>query len=144
MTSILSGTYKGQAYRIKAECHHKTAQIKITLLSVNGHGDIPITQNLGQAMPPYQAFLSDGLLELCDSGFMEFMEANGLGYIAEYKRYDFNVFSGGFRKIAAVFQFDKAVLQKFDPIGCAGYEKHYDKRLPRPEKRRDNRVACTL
>lgn len=125
MSNILSGTYKGSPCRLQVECYPKTAEVKVTLVPVNGNAPLVLTQNLGQSMPLYQAFLSDGLLDLNDNGFMEFMEENGLGYIVDYKKYDRDVFTGCPRRLAAVFQFERTALQKFDPIGCRRFERHY-------------------
>ena len=57
MNDILSGTYKGNTYRIKVECYPNTPAIKVQLLPVNAGERITMTQNLGQPLPRYQAFL---------------------------------------------------------------------------------------
>ena len=64
---------------------------------------ITMTQNLGQPMPRYQAFLCDGMLEVDSTAFMDYMEKNDLGYIVDYKRYDADVFTGVSRGTAAGF-----------------------------------------
>ena len=128
MSNILSGTYKGSSCRLQVECYPKTAEVKVTLLPVEGSAPIVLTQNLGQSMPLYQSFLSDGLLDLNDNGFMAFMEENGLGYIVDYKKYNHDVLTGRPRRLAVVFQFNRSALQQFDPIGCQRFERHYAKR----------------
>lgn len=140
MSNILSGTYKSSPCRLQVECYPKTAEIKVTLVPINGSAPLMLTQNLGQSMSLYQAFLSDGLLDLSDNGFMEFMEENGLGYIVDYKRYAHDIFTGRPRRLAAVFQFDRAALQKYDPIGCRRYERHYAKQ--QLKLRRAKELAC--
>lgn len=136
MSNILFGTYKNSPCRLQVECYPKTAEIKLTLLSSTGTGEVLLTQNLGQDLPPYQAFLSEGILDVNDSSFMDFADANGLGYIADYKRYDTDLFSGRPRKMAALFQFDKAMLMLQDPTGCKRYERYYAKLLNRRNARR--------
>ena len=84
MNDILSGTYKGNAYRIKVECYPNTPAIKVQLLPVNAGERITMTQNLGQPLPRYQAFLCDGMLEVDSTAFMDYMEENDLGYIVDY------------------------------------------------------------
>ena len=59
MNDILSGTYKGNTYRIKVECYPNTPAIKVQLLPVNAGERITMTQNLGQPLPRYQAFLCE-------------------------------------------------------------------------------------
>ena len=81
MNDILSGTYKGNTYRIKVECYPNTPEIKVQLLPVNAGERITMTQNLGQPLPRYQAFLCDGMLEVDSTAFMDYMEENDLGYI---------------------------------------------------------------
>lgn len=80
MNDILSGTYKGNTYRIKVECYPNTPAIKVQLLPVNAGERITMTQNLGQPLPRYQAFLCDGMLEVDSTAFMDYMEENDLGY----------------------------------------------------------------
>ena len=137
MKQILTGRFRGAHHSIQVECYPKTAQIKVLLHSAC-HEPIIITQNLGQALPLYQTFLAEDMLDLCDNGFMGFMEENNLGYIADYKRYDTNVFTGQPRQIAAVFQIDGNVLKQFDPMGCARYECHYFQQ----KRRLDRRLAA--
>lgn len=84
MNDILSGTYKGNTYRIKVECYPNTPAIKVQLLPVNAGERITMTQNLGQPLPRYQAFLCDGMLEVDSTAFMDYMEENDLGYIVDY------------------------------------------------------------
>ena len=79
MNDILSGTYKGNTYRIKVECYPNTPAIKVQLLPVNAGERITMTQNLGQPLPRYQAFLCDGMLEVDSTAFMDYMEKNDLG-----------------------------------------------------------------
>lgn len=74
MNDILSGTYKGNTYRIKVECYPNTPAIKVQLLPVNAGERITMTQNLGQPLPRYQAFLCDGMLEVDSTAFMDYME----------------------------------------------------------------------
>ena len=78
MNDILSGTYKGNTYRIKVECYPNTPEIKVQLLPVNAGERITMTQNLGQPLPRYQAFLCDGMLEVDSTAFMDYMEENDL------------------------------------------------------------------
>ena len=84
MNDILSGTYKGNTYRIKVECYPNTPAIKVQLLPVNAGERITMTQNLGQPLSRYQAFLCDGMLEVDSTAFMDYMEENDLGYIVDY------------------------------------------------------------
>lgn len=86
MNDILSGTYKGNTYRIKVECYPNTPAIKVQLLPVNAGERITMTQNLGQPLPRYQAFLCDGMLEVDSTAFMDYMEENDLGYIVDYNQ----------------------------------------------------------
>lgn len=79
MNDILSGTYKGNTYRIKVECYPNTPAIKVQLLPVNAGERITMTQNLGQPLPCYQAFLCDGMLEVDSTAFMDYMEKMILG-----------------------------------------------------------------
>lgn len=76
---LLPGTFRGKACRLSVECYPKTAEIKAALLPTDGSAPILLTQNLGQPMPPYQAFLADGILELGSTEFMDYAERNGLG-----------------------------------------------------------------
>lgn len=121
---LLSGAFRGSACRLSVECYPKTEELKVTLLPVDGSPSICLTQNLGQPMPPYQAFLADGVLEPGNTDFMDYAERNGLGYIADFKRYDFDVFTGKPRKTVAVFQFNKSILREIHPSGYARYERH--------------------
>ena len=86
MNDILSGTYKGNAYRIKVECYPNTPAIKVQLLPVNAGERITMTQNLGQPLPRYQAFLCDGMLEVDSTAFMDYMESCKQKSIAEMKK----------------------------------------------------------
>lgn len=133
---LLSGTFRGKACRLSVECYPKTAEIRATLLPTDGSAPIPLTQNLGQPMPPYQAFLDNGILELGSTEFMDYAERNGLGYLADFKRYDTDLLTGRPRRIAAVFQFDKAALRKIHPFGCARYERYSHQLKCRPAFRR--------
>ena len=112
MNDILSGTYKGNTYRIKVECYPNTPAIKVQLLPVNAGERITMTQNLGQPLSRYQAFLCDGMLEVDSTAFMDYMEENDLGYIVDYKRYNADVFTGVNCRTAAVFQFHSASVTK--------------------------------
>ena len=133
---LLSGTFRGKVCRLSVECYPKTAEIKATLLPTDGSAPILLTQNLGQPMPPYQAFLAEGVLDLSSAEFMNYAERNGLGYLADFKRYDTDLLTGQPRRIAAVFQFDKAALRKIHPSGCARYERHSHRLKCRPAFRR--------
>ncbi len=139
---LLTGTFRKSACRLSVECYPKTEEVKVTLLPADGSPPICLTQNLGQPMPPYQAFLADGILETGSSDFMDYAEKNGLGYIADFKRYDFDVFTGQPRKTAAVFQFNKTVLRGIHPSGCARYERHSHHLRCRPGIRRFQTVGA--
>ena len=78
MNDILSGTYKGNTYRIKVECYPNTPAIKVQLLPVNAGERITMTQNLGQPLPRYQAFLCDGMLEVDSTAFMDYLPISGI------------------------------------------------------------------
>lgn len=143
MKQVLTGSFRGNHHSIQVQCYPKTAEIKVFLLSA-GHEPLIITQNLGQALPPYQAFLAEDMLDLCDNGFMDFMEENRLGYIADYKRYDTNVFTGQPRQIAVVFQFDQNTLKHLDPMGCAQYERYYIQQKRRLERRPGARFVYAI
>lgn len=60
MNDILSGTYKGNTYRIKVECYPNTPAIKVQLLPVNAGERITMTQNLGQPLPVIRHFSVTG------------------------------------------------------------------------------------
>ena len=141
MNDILSGTYKGNTYRIKVECYPNTPEIKVQLLPVNSGERITMTQNLGQPLPRYQAFLCDGMLEVDSTAFMDYMEENDLGYIVDYKRYDANVFTGVSRRTAAVFQFHSAALRRLNKVGCQRYEGDYTRLKQKHAERRARRMA---
>lgn len=134
--ALLSGAFRDSVCRLSVECYPKTAEIKATLLPLDGSPPICLTQNLGQPMPPYQAFLADGILEPGSSDFMDYAEENGLGFIADFKRYDFDVFTGQPRRTAVVFQFDKTALRKLHPAGCARYERYSHRLRSRPRCQR--------
>lgn len=140
----LAGDFKGAAHRVQIECYPKTAEIKVLLLPADGREPISITQNLGQPMPPYQAFLAEDILDPCDNGFMALMEQNGLGYIVDYKRYDADGVTGRKRRVAAIFQFNQDALQRLTPGGCARYERHYAKLMRRQNRRHAKRMACAV
>lgn len=133
---LLSGTFRGKTCRLSVACYPRAAEIKAALLPTDGSVPILLTQNLGQPMPPYQAFLADGILELGSTEFMDYAERNGLGYLVDFKRYDTDLLTGQPRKIAAVFQFDKAALRKIHPSGCSRYERHSHRLKCRPAFRR--------
>lgn len=139
---LLSGTFRGKTCRLSVECYPKTAEIKVMLLPTDGSVPILLTQNLGQPMPPYQAFLADGILELGSTEFMDYAERNGLGYLADFKRYGTDLLTGQPRRIAAVFQFDKAALRKIHPSGCARYERHSHRMKCRPMFRRCQSIGA--
>ena len=141
MNDILSGTYKGNTYRIKVECYPNTPAIKVQLLPVNAGERITMTQNLGQPLPRYQAFLCDGMLEVDSTAFMDYMEENDLGYIVDYKRYDADVFTGVNRRTAAVFQFHSAALRRLNKVGCQRYEGDYTRLKQKHAERRARRMA---
>lgn len=141
MNEVLSGTYHGKTYRLKVECYSKTAEIKVQLLPTDGSDRITITQNLGQPMPFYQAFLADGILALGDDSFMDLMERNGLGHIVDYKRYNYDVVYDQYRDLAAVFQFNRAALRSFHAAGCARYETQSARLKRRLAERRARRMA---
>ena len=143
MNDILSGTYKGNTYRIKVECYPNTPAIKVQLLPVNAGERITMTQNLGQPLPRYQAFLCDGMLEVDSTAFMDYMEENDLGYIVDYKRYDADVFTGVNRRTAAVFQFHSAALRRLNKVGCQRYEGDYTRLKQKHAERRARRMAGT-
>ena len=130
MNDILSGTYKGNTYRIKVECYPNTPAIKVQLLPVNAGERITMTQNLGQPLPRYQAFLCDGMLEEID-----------LGFIVDYKRYNADVFTGVNRRTAAVFQFHSAALRRLNKVGCQRYEGDYTRLKQKHAERRARRMA---
>lgn len=141
MNEILSGTYHGKTYRLKVECYARTAEIKVQLLPTDGSDRITITQDLGRPMPLYQAFLADGTLDPDDDSFMAFMERNGLGYIVDYKPYNYDVASGRYRSRTAVFQFDRAALRRFHSAGCSRYETQSSRLKRRLAERRTRRMA---
>lgn len=141
MNDILSGTYKGNTYRIKVECYPNTPEIKVQLLPVNAGERITMTQNLGQPLPRYQAFLCDGMLEVDSTAFMDYMEENDLGYIVDYKRYDADVFTGAGRRTVAVFQFHSAALRRLNKAGCQRYEGDYTRLKQKYAERRARRMA---
>lgn len=120
---FLEGKYQNQMCRLKVQCYRKTPRIQVELRTACG-SVIPITQNLGSSMPMYQCILADGIIGPGKEDFMEYIEQNDLGYIADYKRFDFNVFTGQPRRMAAVFQFNPNRLRELDPMGCRAYEKH--------------------
>lgn len=136
----LTGKYQDQAYRIEAQCYRKTPSMQVALRSANG-SVIPLTQNLGSNMPPYQCVLADGLIGPGKEAFMEYVENNDLGYIVDYKRFDYNVFTGRPRRIGVVFQFNPKRLRELDPMGCKCYEKHNAKLLRRLYEAKEARKA---
>lgn len=126
---------------IKVECYPNTPAIKVQLLPVNAGERITMTQNLGQPLPRYQAFLCDGMLEVDSTAFMDYMEENDLGYIVDYKRYDADVFTGVNRRTAAVFQFHSAALRRLNKVGCQRYEGDYTRLKQKHAERRARRMA---
>ena len=123
------------------ECYPNTPAIKVQLLPVNAGERITMTQNLGQPLPRYQAFLCDGMLEVDSTAFMDYMEENNLGYIVDYKRYDADVFTGVNRRTAAVFQFHSAALRHLNKVGCQRYEGDYTRLKQKHAERRARRMA---
>ena len=120
MNGILRGTYKGKQYRLKVECYSKTPAIKVQLIPTDGSDRITVTQDIGQPLPRYQAYLGEDILDVDSFEFMAYMEQNNLGHIADYKRYSMD--TGGTRKTVALFQFHSGSLRKFHASGCARYE----------------------
>lgn len=118
-----------------------TPAIKVQLLPVNAGERITMTQNLGQPLLRYQAFLCDGMLEVDSTAFMDYMEENDLGYIVDYKRYDADVFTGVNRRTAAVFQFHSAALRRLNKVGCQRYEGDYTRLKQKHAERRARRMA---
>lgn len=129
------------AGRAKVECYPNTPAIKVQLLPVNAGERITMTQNLGQPLPRYQAFLCDGMLEVDSTAFMDYMEENDLGYIVDYKRYNADVFTGVNRRTAAVFQFHSAALRRLNKVGCQRYEGDYTRLKQKHAERRARRMA---
>lgn len=128
-------------YSVKVECYPNTPAIKVQLLPVNAGERITMTQNLGQPLPRYQAFLCDGMLEVDSTAFMDYMEENDLGYIVDYKRYDADVFTGVNRRTAAVFQFHSAALCRLNKVGCQRYEGDYTRLKQKHAERRARLMA---
>ena len=62
MNDILSGTYKGNTYRIKVECYPNTPAIKVQLLPVNA-GDIAPSEGDEIVFGQQQIGLKDLLLQ---------------------------------------------------------------------------------
>lgn len=141
MNDVLAGTFRGKSYRLKVECYSKTPEIKVQLIPTDGSDRITLTQNLGQTMPLYQAFLGDGILDIHDSDFMDYMEKNRLGRIVDFKRYDPDVFTGQLRRMAAIFQFNSSALRRYHAAGCTRYESHYTSLKRRYAERRARRMA---
>lgn len=139
---LLSGTFRGKACRLSVECYPKTSEIKATLLPVDGSAPIPLTQNLGQPMPPYQTFLAEGILEMGNTDFVDFAMENDLGDIVDFKRYDLDVLTGQPRKMVVVFQFNRTALRKYHPLGCARYEQHSRRLKCRPALRQRQAVGA--
>lgn len=129
------------AYKDKVECYPNTPAIKVQLLPVNAGERITMTQNLGQPLPRYQAFLCDGMLEVDSTAFMDYMEENDLGYIVDYKRYNADVFTGVNCRTAAVFQFHSAALRRLNKVGCQRYEGDYTRLKQKHAERRARRMA---
>lgn len=139
MNGILRGTYKGKQYRLKVECYSKTPSIKVQLIPTDGSDRITVTQDIGQSLPRYQAYLGEDILDVDSFEFMAYMEQNNLGHIADYKRDSMD--TGGTRKIVALFQFHSGPLRKFHASGCARYESHYAKLKRTYAERRTRRMA---
>lgn len=140
MNPILRGTYRGKTYRLKVECYSRTQEIKVQLLPTDGSDRITITQDLGQNMPFYQAFLADDALDMAGE-FMALMEQNGLGYILDYRRHNVYAAAQAPCKAAVLFQFRSSALRKFHAAGCTSYERHYGQLKRRSAERRKRRMA---
>lgn len=125
MNALLLGTYQGKTYRLKVKCCSKTPQLKVQLLPSDGSGRITITQELGQSLPRYQAYLADGLLDVEDDSFMAFLERNELGHIVDYRRVPGDPEAGQPGRLAALFQFHSGALRRYHSAGCDSYEIHY-------------------
>lgn len=141
MNEILQGTYKGKQYRLKVECYPRTPAIKVQLLPTDGSDRVTVTQNIGQGLPRYQAYLGEDVLDVDSFEFMAFMERNNLGHIADFKRYDRDEDTGEPKKTAALFQFHSSALRRFHAAGCARYESRYDKLKRSFAERRTRRMA---
>lgn len=115
----LKGRYQNQLCKIEVQCYKKTPSIQVSFRTSNGLL-IPITQNLGSEMPPYQCILRQGVLSMDqENNFMDYIEENQLGYI-----YDYKWFRNTHNKLAIVFQFDAERLKNIDFKGCRRYENH--------------------
>ena len=136
----MTGKYQNKACRIEAQCYPKTPSIRVALRAANG-SVIPITQNLGSIMPLYRCVLADGLIGPGNEATMEYFENNDLGYIVDYKWFDYDVFTGQPRRLAVVFQFNPKRLRELDPMGCKQYEKRNAKLLRRLNEARKVRKA---
>ena len=88
MNGILRGTYKGKQYRLKVECYSKTPSIKIQLIPTDGSNRITVTQDIGQSLPRYQAYLVENILDVDSFEFMAFMEQNNLMSVRVYTQKD--------------------------------------------------------
>ena len=141
MSDMLLGTYKGKQYRLKVDCYSKTPAIKVQLIPTDGSDRITVTQNIGQGLPRYQAYLGEDILDVDSFEFMAFMEKNNLGHIVDYKRYARDPLSGETRKIAALFQFHSSALRRFHAAGCTRYESRYAKLKRAYAERRTHRMA---
>ena len=126
---------------LEEEGYPNTPAIKVQLLPVNAGERITMTQNLGQPLSRYQAFLCDGMLEVDSTAFMDYMEENDLGYIVDYKRYNADVFTGVNCRTAAVFQFHSAALRRLNKVGCQRYEGDYTRLKQKHAERRARRMA---
>ena len=109
-------------YRLKVECYSKTPSIKVQLIPTDGSDRITVTQDIGQSLPRYQAYLVENILDVDSFEFMAFMEQNNLGHIADYKRYSMD--TGGTRKTVALFKIHSGPLRKFHAKGCGSNNRH--------------------
>ena len=64
MNGILRGTYKGKQYRLKVECYSKPPAIKVQLIPTDESDRITVTQDIGQSLPRYQAYLGEDILDV--------------------------------------------------------------------------------
>lgn len=141
MSDMLQGTYKGKQYRLKVECYSKTPAVKIQLLPTDGSDRVTVTQDVGQGLPHYQAYLGEGILDVDSFEFMAFMERNNLGHIADFKHDVRDMSTGEVRETMVLFQFHPSVLRRFHSSGCARYESRYAKLKRAYAERRTRRMA---
>ena len=141
MSDMLQGSYKGKQYRLKVECYSKTPAVKIQLLPTDDSDRVTVTQDVGQGLPRYQAYLGEGVLDVDSFEFMAFMERNNLGHIADFKHDVRNMSTGEVRKTVVLFQFHPSALRRYHSSGCTRYESHYAKLKRAYSERRTRRMA---